>query len=75
MSIAHNLKSIRGDIPSNVTLVAVSKTKPNTDILAAYTAGQRVFGENKIQELEKKQKELPSDIQWHMIGHLQTNKV
>jgi len=75
MSIASNLKSITSSIPSNVTLVAVSKTKPNTDILAAYTAGQKVFGENKIQELEKKQKELPSDIQWHMIGHLQTNKV
>ena len=75
ISISSNLKLIRRSIPSNVTLVAVSKTKPNADILAAYNAGQRIFGENKVQELEKKQKELPSDIQWHMIGHLQTNKV
>tara|TARA_B100000214_G_C23922830_1_gene606919 strand:+ start:590 stop:1180 length:591 start_codon:yes stop_codon:yes gene_type:complete len=58
-----------------VSLVAVSKTKPNTDILTAYNAGQKVFGENKVQELTKKEKELPSDIKWHMIGHLQTNKV
>jgi pyridoxal phosphate enzyme (YggS family) len=55
--------------------VAVSKTKPNTDIMAAYNAGQRVFGENKAQELVKKEEELPKDIQWHMIGHLQRNKV
>ena len=75
MSIASNLKEIIDSIPTNVTLVAVSKTKPNNDILEAYKSGQRVFGENKVKELEKKQKELPSDIQWHMIGHLQTNKV
>ena len=75
MSIKSNLNSILNDIPSNVTLVAVSKTKPNTDILSAYSAGQRIFGENKVQELTKKQAELPSDIQWHMIGHLQSNKV
>ena len=75
INIPNNLKSIRKKIPSNVSLVAVSKTKPNTDILAAYNAGQRIFGENKVQELEKKQKELPNDIQWHMIGHLQKNKV
>ena len=75
MSIASNLKSLISSIPKNVTLVAVSKTKPNSDILSAYHAGQRIFGENRVQELEKKQKELPADIQWHMIGHLQTNKV
>jgi hypothetical protein len=55
--------------------VAVSKTKPNCDLLTAYNAGQRIFGENKVQELEKKHNDLPSDIEWHMIGHLQTNKV
>ena len=75
MSIANQLVSIKSKLPETVTLVAVSKTKPNTDILAAYTAGQRVFGENKVQELVKKQEELPKDIQWHMIGHLQRNKV
>jgi hypothetical protein len=75
MSIADQLVSIKSKLPKIVTLVAVSKTKPNTDILAAYTAGQRVFGENKVQELVKKQEELPKDIQWHMIGHLQRNKV
>ena len=75
MSIISNLNSILNNIPSNVSLVAVSKTKPDTDILAAYNAGQKVFGENKVQEIVKKQKNLPSDIKWHMIGHLQTNKV
>ena len=75
MSISSRLKLLTSSIPSNVTLVAVSKTKPNNDILSAYHAGQRIFGENKVQELEEKQKELPPDIQWHMIGHLQTNKV
>ena len=75
MSIADQLVSIKSKLPKTVTLVAVSKTKPNTDILAAYSAGQRVFGENKVQELVKKQEELPKDIQWHMIGHLQRNKV
>ena len=75
MSIENKLKAITSSIPSDVTLVAVSKTKPNTDILSAYNAGQRIFGENKVQELKTKYKELPSDIQWHMIGHLQTNKV
>ena len=75
MSIADQLVSIKSKLPETVTLVAVSKTKPNTDILEAYTAGQRVFGENKVQELVKKQEELPKDIQWHMIGHLQRNKV
>ena len=75
MSITSNLNSILNNIPSNVSLVAVSKTKTDTDILAAYNAGQKVFGENKVQEIVKKQKNLPSDIKWHMIGHLQTNKV
>jgi len=75
MSIANQLVSIKSKLPETVTLVAVSKTKSNTNILAAYTAGQRVFGENKVQELVKKQAELPKDIQWHMIGHLQRNKV
>ena len=75
MKIADNLNSIRASIPSNVSLVAVSKTKSKTEILDAYNAGQRAFGENKVQELTKKQQELPFDIHWHMIGHLQTNKV
>lgn len=60
---------------SNCQLVAVSKTKPVSDILEAYDAGQRVFGENKVQELREKHELLPKDIQWHMIGHLQSNKV
>jgi hypothetical protein len=75
MSIADQLVSIKSKLPQTVTLVAVSKTKPNSDIQAAYSAGQRVFGENKVQELVKKQEKLPKDIQWHMIGHLQRNKV
>ena len=75
MSITDQLVSIKSNLPEAVTLVAVSKTKPNTDILEAYSEGQRVFGENKVQELVKKQAELPKDIKWHMIGHLQRNKV
>ena len=75
MSISDQLVSIKSKLPQIVTLVAVSKTKANVDILEAYTAGQRFFGENKVQELVKKEKELPKDIQWHMIGHLQRNKV
>tara|TARA_B100001250_G_scaffold58504_1_gene45540 strand:+ start:8206 stop:8853 length:648 start_codon:yes stop_codon:yes gene_type:complete len=75
MNIINNLDLIKDNIPSNVILVAVSKTKPNTDILTAYNAGQKIFGENKVQELVQKQKELPHDIKWHMIGHLQRNKV
>ena len=75
MPIARNLKVIQISLPKEVTLVAVSKTKPNTDILEAYHAGQRIFGENKAQELALKAEELPKDISWHMIGHLQTNKV
>ena len=75
MSIADNLQLIKINIPKKVTLVAVSKTKPITAIIEAYTAGQRVFGENKIQEMVDKQAQLPDDIEWHMIGHLQRNKV
>lgn len=73
--IKENLVEIKSSIPKDVTLVAVSKTKSNSDILEAYSAGQRIFGENKIQEMVAKYEELPKDIQWHMIGHLQRNKV
>jgi len=75
MSIKDNLLEIRSKLPSTVTLVAVSKFKPNEDILEAYRAGQRDFGENRPQEMMKKISELPSDIRWHFIGHLQTNKI
>ncbi len=75
MSIAKNLNTIKSSIPKQVTLVAVSKTKPIEDLQEAYNAGQRIFGENKIQELREKHPALPKDIQWHMIGHLQSNKV
>ncbi|WP_299123588.1 YggS family pyridoxal phosphate-dependent enzyme [uncultured Tenacibaculum sp.] len=73
--IKENLQKIKNSIPENVTLVAVSKTKPIEDIQEAYEAGQRVFGENKIQEMVNKYDNLPKDIKWHMIGHLQRNKV
>lgn len=73
--IAENLKRIKADLPEQVELVAVSKTKPNAAILEAYEAGQRVFGENKIQEMTDKYDALPKDIAWHMIGHVQRNKV
>jgi uncharacterized pyridoxal phosphate-containing UPF0001 family protein len=69
------LLQIKASLPQDVTLVAVSKTKPLADLQAAYAAGQRVFGENKIQEMTDKWEQLPKDIQWHMIGHVQTNKV
>ena len=75
MKIAQNLQALRTEIPEGVTLVAVSKTKPEADLLEAYQAGQRIFGENKIQEMCQKWEQLPKDIQWHMIGHVQTNKV
>ena len=75
MSIAQNLSQIKSQVPDNVTLVAVSKTKPVADLMVAYNAGQRIFGENKIQEMTDKWQEMPKDIQWHMIGHVQTNKV
>lgn len=75
MSIAENLLSIKNNLPEQVTLVAVSKTKPIPDLMEAYEAGQRIFGENKIQEMAEKWEQMPKDIQWHMIGHVQTNKV
>ncbi len=75
MDIAGNIKKLKKEIKAGVCLVAVSKTKPNEDILEAYHAGHKVFGENKIQDLVKKAEELPKDIEWHFIGHPQTNKV
>ena len=74
-SIVENLKEIAGSLPEGVKLVAVSKTKPVEAIEEAYEAGQRVFGENRVQELAEKYEILPKDIEWHMIGHLQSNKV
>ena len=73
--INENLATIKKSIPSHVTLVAVSKTKPNELIEEAYSSGQRIFGENKAQELKNKAEVLPKDIEWHFIGHLQRNKV
>ena len=73
--IGKNIQNIQSKLPENVTLVAVSKTKPIADLQEAYTAGQRIFGENKIQEMVEKYDTLPKDIEWHMIGHLQSNKV
>ena len=76
MSIADNITSLKKETdPINVSLIAVSKTKPAEDIQQAYDAGQRLFGENMVQEMVDKQQHLPQDIQWHLIGHLQTNKV
>lgn len=75
MSISENIKKIKAEIPSEVTLVAISKTKPNEYIMEAYGAGQRLFGENKIQEMAQKHDDLPKDIEWHMVGHVQRNKV
>lgn len=75
MNIAENLNRIKAEIPEEVTLVAISKTKPEKDILAVYEAGQRIFGENKIQEMTEKWEKLPKDIEWHMVGHVQRNKV
>lgn len=73
--IKEALQKIKQELPNEVTLVAVSKTKPSSDIQIAYDQGQRVFGENKVQELAEKYEVLPKDIEWHLIGHLQTNKV
>jgi len=73
--IAQQLIKITSQLPSTVQLIAVSKTKPNEDLLVAYEANQRHFGENKVQELCEKYQSLPKDIHWHLIGHLQTNKV
>ena len=75
MSIKNNLLKILDDLPKDISLVAVSKTKTNAEIMEAYEAGQRIFGENKIQELVPKWNELPKDIEWHMVGHMQSNKV
>ena len=75
MSIANNLTQIKSQLPTHVTLVAVSKTKPVSDLMEAYNAGQRIFGENKIQEMTEKWEQMPKNIEWHMIGHVQTNKV
>ncbi len=75
MAIKENLVFIKDKIPANVKLVAVSKTKPVSDILSAYHNGHKVFGENKAQELINKQPQLPADIKWHFIGHMQSNKV
>lgn len=73
--ISNQLTELKQNLPEGCTLVAVSKTKPNSDILEAYTTGHLDYGENKVQELAKKADELPKDIRWHMIGHLQRNKV
>jgi len=75
MSITQNILSIKAELPSDITLVAVSKTKPVSQIMEAYDAGQRIFGENKMQEMADKFEQMPKDIKWHMIGHVQTNKV
>jgi len=74
-SVAENIAFIKSKIPSSVKLVAVSKTKPVSDIEVAYNTGQRMFGENRVQELLSKKDLLPGDIEWHLIGHLQSNKV
>ena len=75
MNIQQNLENIKSNIPEHVTLVAVSKTKPVSDLMEAYNAGQRIFGENKIQDMADKFQDMPKDVQWHMIGHVQRNKV
>lgn len=73
--IADSLRAIRSSLPDDVVLVAVSKTKPVEMLMQAYDAGQRVFGENKVQEMADKAAQMPKDVEWHMIGHVQTNKV
>ena len=75
MSIQENIRKLEAEIPGHVAIIAVSKRKPVEDIMQAYQAGHRIFGENRVQELIEKQPLLPGDINWHMIGHLQTNKV
>ena len=75
MNISEIINNYKAELGPNVTLVAISKTKPTSDILEAYKAGQKIFGENKIQEMAEKWEELPKDIKWHMVGHVQTNKV
>ena len=74
-NIQTNLSNLRANLPERISLVAVSKTKSENELLQAYDAGQRIFGENKIQEMASKFEALPKDIQWHMIGNVQTNKV
>ena len=74
-NIQNNLSTLKANLPERISLVAVSKTKSENELLQAYDAGQRIFGENKIQEMATKFEALPKDIQWHMIGHVQTNKV
>lgn len=74
-SIKEHIKTFTDELGKNIDLVAVSKTKPNEDLLEAYKAGQRIFGENKVQEMTDKWNALPKDIKWHMVGHVQTNKV
>jgi pyridoxal phosphate enzyme (YggS family) len=74
-TIPENINELRKQLPAHVKLIAVSKTKPASDILEAYSAGQRLFGENYVQEITEKQPQLPADIEWHFIGHLQSNKV
>ncbi|MBE8715061.1 YggS family pyridoxal phosphate-dependent enzyme [Sphingobacterium hungaricum] len=76
MSIKENIQTLKKELDAkNVKLVAISKTKPNEDILVAYEAGQRAFGENMVQEMVEKEEALPKDIEWHLVGHLQSNKV
>ena len=75
MSIKKQLQELKSVLPKQVTLVAVSKTKPVQDLMKAYDVGQRIFGENKVQEMVEKYQQMPKDIQWHMIGHVQRNKV
>ena len=75
MNIENNISILKNSIPDYVDIVAVSKTKPINDLIKAYRAGQRIFGENKVQEMVAKFEKLPKDIEWHMIGHVQTNKV
>jgi len=75
MSIRENLHSIKSTLPAHVTLIAVTKTQALDKLMEVYDAGHRIFGENKVQELVEKQEALPKDIEWHLIGHLQTNKV
>ena len=75
MSIADNLKQVLAELPQGVRLVAVSKFHPNEAIEEAYQAGQRIFGESKVQEMTAKYESLPKDIEWHFIGHLQSNKI
>jgi hypothetical protein len=74
-SIKGHIKTFTEELGENINLVAVSKTKPNEDLMEAYEAGQRIFGENKVQEMTDKWDALPKDIKWHMVGHVQTNKV